>query len=69
MTESGGQTDCRACRNCGAKRPATATWIFVPSQWGLIPICWHCWSLEEQYGGWLGASLARRADVPGPAER
>jgi hypothetical protein len=44
-----------ACRNCGAKRPVTATWIFVPSQWGLIPICWHCWALAERDGGWLAA--------------
>ena len=56
---------CYACRNCGLERSAAATWIFVPSQWGLIPICWGCWSLEEQYGGWLEDSLARRSDVPG----
>lgn len=69
MTESGDKIESYACRNCGSERPVTATWVFVPSQWGLIPICWRCWSLEEQYGGWLEASLARRAGVPGTAER
>jgi hypothetical protein len=39
---------------CGRTRPATDTWVFVVAWHAkplpkMIPICWHCWHLAEEY--------------------
>jgi hypothetical protein len=51
-----------ACVNCGRERPDTATWIFVRSRWGPIPVCWIRWNLQQAYGGWLEAIVQKHEE-------